>query len=115
MQSRPRSAVATRPGPTSSPPSRKTRPKTTTCLTTACGVRSVTGRGDERRERVIAEREQILVVLEQRAERRGDMLHVELSLPERGQRAHPVDRLGDPGRLLQVEGTQLGGEARGLL
>src|SRR5690349_15687321 len=104
-----------RPGPTSSPPSRRTRPKTTTWLTTACGVRSVTRRSDERRERIVAQHEQVFVVLEQRAEGRGHVLDVELLLPERRQCAHPVDRLRDPRRLLQVERAQLGREPRGLL
>ena len=52
-------------------------------------------RCDEPGERLVADPEQILVVLEHRAERRLHVLDVELLLPERGQGAHPVDRLGD--------------------
>src|SRR6185312_8375970 len=96
-----------RRGPTSSPPSRSTRPKTTTWRTTAC---SATGVRDEARERLVADRLMILVILEQRAERRLHMLDVELLAAEGRQRAHPVDRLGEPGRLLQVERAQLGCE-----
>src|SRR6476660_2808895 len=101
-------------GPTSSPPSRSTRPKTTTCRTTACGG-SATGARNEPGERIVANREHVFVVLEQRAERRLDVLDVELLLAECGERPHPVDRLGQPGRLLQVERAQLRGEARRFL
>src|SRR5690348_3047682 len=100
-----------RRGPTSSPPSRSTRPKTTTCRTTAC---SATGVRDEARERLIADRLVILVVLEQRAERRLDVFDVELLPAERRQRANPVDRLREARRLLEVERAQLGREARRL-
>src|SRR6476646_8504328 len=98
--SRPFSASATRPGPTSSPASRSTRPNVTMCETTPLPG---TGAGDEPRERLVANREQILVVLEHRAERRLHVVDVDLALAERGQRLRPVDRLGHAVRLLQIE------------
>src|SRR5439155_16279487 len=109
--SSPFSASATRPGPTSSPASRSTRPNVTMWETTALAG---TGAGDEPGERLVADREQILVVLEHRAERRLDVLDVELLPAERRERLRPVDRLGETRRLLQVERPQLGHERRGL-
>src|SRR5437868_10133242 len=108
-----------RRGPTSSPPSRSTRPKKTTWRTTACCGAAVDGsatcRRDEPSESLVANREQVLVVLEQRPKGRLHVLDVQLLPAESRQRPHPVDRLREPRRLLQVEGAQFRCEPRSLL
>src|SRR5215213_9787536 len=70
------------------------------------------GAGDEAGERLVADREQVLVVLEHRPERHLHVLNVELLLAEGRQRARPVDRLGEPRRLLEVEAAQVRDERR---
>src|SRR5690242_8283172 len=99
--SSPVSASARRPGPTSSPASRRTRPNVTTCLTNA--LLGSSRLLEQAEQRLVANREQVLVVLEHRAERLLDHLRVELLPAERGERARPVDRLGDARRLREVE------------
>src|SRR5690242_16398163 len=96
-----------RPGPTSSPASRRTRPNVTTCRTIA---RALSGSSasllDELRESAVADRLQVLVVLEDRPERRLDDARLQLLAPESVERTRPVDRLRDAGRLRQVEAPQ---------
>ena len=118
--SSPRRASATRPGPTSSPTSRRTRPKVTTWRTTASAIRRLTERPrsrggvDEPRERLVAHALDVLAVLQHRAERLLDDVGVDLLPPERVERHRPVDRLGDARRLRQVEAPQLADERRRL-
>ena len=66
-----------------------------------------TGAGDEPGQRLVADGEQVLVVLQDGAERRLHVLGVELLRAERGQRLRPVDRLRETRRLLEVEGAEL--------
>src|ERR1700756_1751279 len=100
------SASAIRPGPTSSPASRSTRPNVTTWRTSASasswGLYS-SGFREEVEQRLVAHQLEVFVVLEHRPERRLDQVGVQLALAQRGQRLCPVDRLGDAGRLVQVE------------
>ena len=49
---------------------------------------------------------QVLVVLEHRAERVLGRAGVQVVRPEHGQRGGPADRLGHPGRLVEVQGPQ---------
>src|SRR5215213_8816895 len=101
MAPRPRTASATRPGPTSMPTSRRTRPNVTTCRTIAEPANAVllAGRGasvfDERDERLVANGLDVLAVLEHRAERLLHDLRVDLLAAECGERLRPVDRLRD--------------------
>src|SRR4029453_4940744 len=98
-------ASSTRPGPTSIPTSRRTRPKVTTCLTIASPamlllpVRARASLFDEADERLVAHRLDVLAVLQHRAEGLLDDLGVDLLAAERGERLRPVDRLRDPRRL----------------
>src|SRR3954447_24949881 len=80
------------------------------CETTALPA---TSSRDESGQSLVLHREQILVVLEHRAERRLDVLDVELLRAERRQRPRPVDRLREARWLLQVERAQLGDERGG--
>ena len=75
-----------------------------------CRARGV----DELRERLVAHGLDVLAVLEHRAERLLDDVGVDLLAAERVERHRPVDRLGDPGRLRQVEAAQLTDERRRL-
>src|SRR5690242_13386165 len=100
-----------RPGPTSSPASRSTRPKVTTWRTIGSAR---AGLRDERGERVVAHRLEVLVVFQHRAERLLDDLGVQLVAAERGECLRPVDRLGDAGRLCQIEPAQATDEPGGL-
>ena len=65
---------------------------------------------DEPRERGVADELEVLVVLEHRAQRLLDDRRVELLAAERGERVRPVDRLGDAGRLREVEAAQTADE-----
>src|SRR5256885_13535049 len=100
-----------RPGPTSSPAWRRTRPNVTTWPTTPLSGRNpcLLDQVDEGR---VPHALEILVVLEHRAERRLDDLRVELAAAERSERLRPVDRLRDSGRLLEVEPAQRSEERR---
>ena len=117
---RPSTASTIRPGPTSIPTSRSTRPKVTTCRTIAlpCTRPTVPPRSarllDEAGEGLVANRLDVLAVLEHRAERLLDDLGVDLLAAERGERVRPVDRLRDAGRLREVEHAQPAHEGRGL-
>src|SRR5437764_3439090 len=73
-----------------------------------------TGAGDEPGQRLVADGEEILVVLQHGAERRLDVLDIELLPAERRQRLCPVDRLGETRRLLEIEGAELRDEGGGL-
>src|SRR5882762_3210840 len=106
-QSSPVSASEMRPGPTSNPPSRRMRPNVTTwrtnppsegagCGDTACLL-------DERDESLVADRGEVLVVLQDGAERLFDDPRVELLTPERCERLGPVDRLGHAGRFREIQ------------
>src|SRR5438034_11108807 len=91
-----------RPGPTSNPAWRRTRPNVTTWPTTPLAG------GNPRLleqfgERDVADALQVLVVLEHRTERRLDDIGIELAAAEGREGLGPVDRLGDARRLLQVE------------
>ena len=70
---------------------------------------------DEADERLVAHGLDVLAVLQHRAERLLDDLGVDLLAPERGERLRPVDRLGDAGRLREVERAQAADERGGLL
>src|SRR6476469_11012270 len=105
-QSSPASASEIRPGPTSNPASRRMRPNVTTwrtnppsdgagCGDTACLL-------DERDESFVAHRGEVLVVLQDGAERLFDDSRVELLTPERRERLRPVDRLGHTRRLREI-------------
>src|SRR5262249_59726217 len=77
----------TRPGPTATPSSRSARAKATSRSTS-----SATEELDSRALEVVA-------VLERPAERLASGLAVGSVNTEQRERARPVDRLGDPGRL----------------
>src|SRR5262245_51360525 len=121
MASRPRTASCRRPGPTSSPTSRSTRPKVTTCDSSGSdgtALPRAARRRDEIGERLVPDRLDVLAVLEHRAERLLDHLGVDLLPTQGGQRMRPVDRLRHTRRLREIEATQtadecgrLGGEA----
>src|SRR2546421_10838166 len=97
-QSSPVSASEMRPGPTSNPASRRMRPNVTTwrtnppsdcagCGDTACLL-------DECDESLVADRGEVLVVLEDGAEGLLDDPGVQLLAAERCPRLRPVDGLG---------------------
>src|SRR6266487_801904 len=116
-QSSPVSASEMRPGPTSSPASRNTRPNVTTWRTkppSSCAGCDSSRLLDERDESLVADGGEVLVVLQHRPERLLDRARVELLLPERGERLRPVDRLCDARRLRQVQLPQALHERRGL-
>src|SRR5262249_34041514 len=100
-----------RPGPTSSPASRSTRPNVTTWRTIGSAT---AGLRDERRERVVANGLEVLVVLQHRAEGLLDDLRVQLLAAEGGEGVRPVDRLRNAGRLRQVQPAQPADEPGGL-
>src|SRR5690242_14118138 len=60
------------------------------------------GAGDQTLERVALERLEVLLVLQQAAERVDDDALVELALPQGDQRPGPVERLGDAGQLVEI-------------
>ena len=118
-RSSPRSASSMRPGPTSRPASRSTRPKVTRWRVRA----SLTRRRPRPRARaspssasdgVVADEVEVLVVLQDGAERLLDDGRVELLAAEGDERLRPVDRLGHARRLGQVEVAQPGDERRRL-
>src|SRR5947208_9101732 len=116
-QSSPVSASEIRPGPTSSPASRRIRPNVTTWRTkppSSCAGCDSARLLDERDESLVANRGEVLVVLQHRPERLLDRARVEVLPPERGERLRPVDRLGDARRLRQVQLPQPLHERRGL-
>src|SRR6516164_8697759 len=92
---------AIRPGPTSSPASRSTRPNVTTWRTNASA--SSSGLLEQADQRLVPHELKVLVVLEHGAKRRLHQLGVQFGPAERGKRLRPVDRLGNSGRLVQVE------------
>src|SRR6476620_11673687 len=117
-QSSPVSASEMRPGPTSKPASRRMRPNVTTwrtnppsdgagCGDTACLL-------DERDESLVADRGEVLVVLQNGAERLFDDPCVELLTPQRRKRLRPVDRLGHSRRLREIKLSQALHERSGL-
>src|SRR5918994_6513586 len=122
-RSRPVSASEIRPGPTSRPASRSTRPNVTTWRTkppSASGCRDTPRLLHECDKRLVPHRGKVLVVLQHRAERLLDRLRVEILMSERGKRPRPVDRLRDAGRLRELEPAhplderrRLGGEPIG--
>src|SRR3954452_5983468 len=122
----PRNASATRPGPTSRPTSRRTRPKVTTWRTTASAMagllqsRCRASGVDEACQRLVAHGLDVLAVLQHRTERLLDDVGIDLLPAERVGGHRPVDRLRDTGRLCEIEPAQLayercrlGGEALG--
>src|SRR5436190_19862200 len=116
-QSRPVNASEMRPGPTSSPASRKIRPNVTTWRTnppSGCAGCDSARLLDERDESLVADRGEVLVVFQHRPERFLDRARIEVLPPECGERLGPVDRLGDAGRLRQIELPQPLYERRGL-
>src|SRR2546421_1284838 len=101
------SASAIRPGPTSRPASRSTRPNVTSWRTSASASSfKAFGLLKQADQRLVLHELEVLVVLEHRPERRLHQLGVELRLTERCQGLCPVDRLGDPRRLVQVQAAQ---------
>src|SRR2546428_12911748 len=109
-QSSPVSASEMRPGPTSNPASRRMRPNVTTwrtnppsegagCGDTACLL-------DERDESLVADRGEVLVVLQHGAERLFYDPGVELLTAERRKRLCPVDGLGDRPRHREIHMSQ---------
>src|SRR5262245_26050022 len=115
--SSPQSASEMRPGPTSSPASRRMRPNVTTWRTSppsgACGSNRPRLL-DECDEGLVANRGKVLVVLQHGAERLLDGRRVELLPTERRECVRPVDRLGDAGRLGEIERPQALHEGSGL-
>src|SRR5437899_576138 len=73
-----------------------------------------TALGDESGEGLVPHGQEVLVVLEHGSEGLLDRLDVELLLSERAERAGPVDRLGEPRGLGEVERAQPRDERRGL-
>src|SRR4029453_9479822 len=114
-RSSPQSASEIRPGPTSSPASRRMRPKVTTWRTRppsgACGSNRA-GLLHECDEGLVTNRGKVLVVLQHGAERLLDRRRVELLPAERGERLRPVDRLRNPGRLREIQRPQALHEGR---
>src|SRR5512133_2396657 len=105
-QSSPVSASEMRPGPTSSPASRRIRPNVTTWRTnppSSCAGCDSARLLDERDEGLVADGGEVLVVLQYRPQRLLDRACVEVLPPERGERLGPVDRLGDARRLRQIQ------------
>src|SRR5580704_19349090 len=94
------SASASRPGPTSSPASRSTRPNVTTWRTSASAGSA--GLRQQADQRFILDELDVLVILEHRPERGLDQRRVELAAAQRGKRLGPVDRLGHAGLLDEV-------------
>ena len=88
----PCSASATRPGPTSSPASRSTRPNVTMCRDDRATGH---GRGDEAASVSSRTESRSSWYLSTEPSVVCDVLGVELPLAERGQRLRPVDRLRD--------------------
>src|SRR2546430_17711979 len=100
-RSRPVSASEMRAGPTSSPASRRMRPNVTTWRTNPPSD----GAGgdspcllDERDEGLVANGGEVLVGLQDRAERGLDRPRVEVLPAEGGEAPRPVDRLPDSRR-----------------
>ena len=118
-RSSPRSASAMRPGPTSRPASRSTRPNVTRWRVRASLTRRRprpprAPRRAARRSSSSRTSVEVLVVLQDGAERLLDDGRVELLAAERDERLRPVDRLRDARRLGQVELAQPGDERRRL-
>src|SRR2546425_151951 len=104
-QSSPVSASEMRPGPTSSPASRRMRPNVTTWRTNppsgGAGCGDTARLLDEGDESLVANGGEVLVVLQDRAEGLLDRPRVEVLPVQRGEGLRPVDRLCHPGRLRQ--------------
>src|SRR5256885_4130768 len=105
-RSRPVSASEMRAGPTSSPASRKMRPNVTTWRTNPPSD----GAGgdspcllDERDESLVAYGGEVLLGLQDRAERVLDSPGVEGLPAQSSERLRPVDRLRNTGRLREIQ------------
>src|SRR6478752_1460528 len=116
ISARPRMASCSRPGPTSRPASRRIRPKVTSLRVTASPgfMSGSAGFADKLSQAGVADALDVLVVLQHRAERGVHHAGVELLLAEGEQGLRPVDRLGNAGRLGEVEPAQLLHEGGGL-
>src|SRR6266550_4107505 len=117
-QSSPVRASEMRPGPTSNPASRRMRPNVTTWRTNPPSERAGCGDTacllDECDESFVADRGEVLVVLQDGAERLFDDTGVELLAPKCCKRLRPVDRLGHARRLREVQPSQTLHECCGL-
>src|SRR6266550_4835598 len=117
-RSRPVSASEMRAGPTSSPTSRRMRPNVTTWRTNppsdCAGCGDTARLLDERDKSLVADRGEVLVVLEDGAERLFDDAGVELLTPERCKCLRPVDGLGHARRLREIQLSQTLHECCGL-
>src|SRR5438093_13530606 len=105
-QSSPVNASEMRPGPTSSPASRRILPNVTTWRTkppSSCAGCDSARLLNERDEGLVADGGEVLVVLQHRSKRFLDRASVEVVPPERGERLRPVDRLRDAWRLRQLQ------------
>src|SRR5437879_2909123 len=108
VRARARAKVTARPTGTSTPAPRRTRANATAIRSTLGGVSiasgtAANGRADDVSHAVGAHPLLVLAVLEQRAQRDLDRPLVEARPAEGGQRHRPVDRLGHPGRLVELE------------
>src|SRR6188472_2445552 len=95
------------------------RPKVTTWrMSASAGTTSAAdgaSLGHELVQVVVADRLEVLVVLQHRAERRLDDLRVQLLPAEGRERLPPVDRLRDARRLREIEPAEAGDETGDLL
>src|SRR5690606_2867104 len=106
-------SVCTRSGEASTPALRSTRANPSSTSLTSRRLTPVTsGHADDGVERHLAHAVAVLLVLQHRAERRCGQVGVQLTRAERVQGTGPVDRLGDAGRLQQVELAELAGGVR---
>src|SRR3989454_8832475 len=92
-----------RAGPASKPSPRRIRPKCNQLRVRTAPGSGIDGSREELPRARAAQPFEILLVLDDRAERRLHGGFAELALAERDQRAGPVERLGDPGQLIEVE------------
>src|SRR5436190_2245880 len=103
------SAASTRSGPTPRPAWRRTRAKWTT-LSASIGRRGAARRrlqlGEQLGDVAALHLGDVVAVLQEHAERVADVVGREAERVQRDQRVAPVDRLGDAGRLEEVERSQ---------
>src|SRR5256884_9149299 len=111
-----------RAGPASKPSPRRIRPKCNQLRVRTAPGSGIDGSGEKLPRARAAQPFEILLVLDHRAERRLHGRLAELRFAERNQRAGPVERLGDPGQLVEVEAadasderTDLAGQVRPVL
>src|SRR6059058_1841904 len=92
-----------RTGPASKPRPRRIRPKCNQFRVRTVPGSGTDGAGEELPGARAAQPFEILLVFDDGTERRLDRRLVELHFPKRDQRAGPVQRLSNPGQLIEVE------------